>query len=297
VTDPARHDAVDAWYDLQRHVRPDPHARETTDLGPYGHGGSVGAGPEAPTPLGHVPVRPGRIVPVQHGSRRAWWHVPDTDPGPDGWDVLVLLDGDRWGDVHGPAAGARLDAWAGRGRPTATLLLEHGELERRVADLTCNPALVADIAALLDTAPAVLGPVTRVPERTTIAGQSLGGLTALYAQCLAPDRFGASICQSGAFWWPNAAGGEPPEWLTRTIADAGTRLRRVHLEVGTGEWVLLEPTRRLRDVLDGRCETLTYTEFDGGHDAACWEVSLPAVLARTRTRNGEGPVPSRTQAC
>ncbi|ACZ30478.1 putative esterase [Xylanimonas cellulosilytica DSM 15894] len=299
VTDPARHAAVDAWYDLQRHMRPDPLARETTDLGPHGRGGSVGSGPDAPAPRAWPAAPRGRIVPVRHGTRRAWWHVPDADPGPEGWDVLVLLDGDRWGDVHGPGAGAQLDAWAAAGvlRPTATLLLAHGGLAERVADLTCNPALVDDVVALLDASPEAIGAVTRSPERTAIAGQSLGGLTALYAQCVAPDRFGASVCHSGAFWWPNAVGGEPAEWLTRMIAGSGTRLGRVHLEVGTGEWVLLDPTRRLRDVLETRCDAFSYAEFDGGHDAACWEITLPTALAFAlgeQRRDGPGQRAGRT---
>ncbi|QAY71278.1 enterochelin esterase domain-containing protein [Xylanimonas protaetiae] len=274
VTEPERHAAVDAWYDLLLHTRPDPHARER------GRQGSVASGPEAPRPVPLLPApRAGRLVPVRGGPRPAWWHVPAVEPGPDGWDVLVLLDGEQ--RVAGETA--TLDAWSASGvlPPTATLLLGHGPLEDRVADLTCNPRLVADVLRLVDDAPGTLGaPVTRNPRRTTIAGQSLGGLTALYAQCLAPDRFGVSVCQSGSLWWPNPAGGEPAEWLTRTIARSGVRLGRVHLEVGRGEWVLLEPTRRLRAVLADRCEALRYEEYDGGHDAACWETSLPHALRR-----------------
>ncbi|MGB4779924.1 alpha/beta hydrolase-fold protein, partial [Microbacterium sp.] len=219
------------------------------------------------------------------------WHVPAVDPGPEVWDVLVLLDGDRW------AAGgtARLDGWAESGvlPPTATLLLGHGGLEERVADLTCNPRLIAEITALIDAAPAALGaPVTRDADRTTITGQSLGGLTALYAQCLAPERFGASVCQSGSFWWPNPLGGEPAEWLTRAIRDSDARLGRVHLEVGLAEWVVLEPTRRLRAELEDRCALLDYREFDGGHDPACWEASLPHALHRLTRRSDPAPAPA-----
>jgi enterochelin esterase family protein len=46
--------------------------------------------------------------------------------------------------------------------------------------------------------------------------------------------------------------------------------------------VLLEPTRRLRKALEGRCEVLNYSEFDGGHDAACWTISLPRALRALR---------------
>lgn len=69
-----------------------------------------------------------------------------------------------------------------------------------------------------------------------------------------------------------------PEWLTHAIETSRPQLSRVHLEVGTHEWVLLEPTRRLRDVLADVTESLHYREFDGGHDSACWEVQLPSAL-------------------
>src|SRR5690606_27246504 len=75
------------------------------------------------------------------------------------------------------------------------------DLAARDADLTANPALVDDLHRLICTSPV---PVTDDPERTLIQGSSLGGLAALFAQCIAPDRFGASVCQSGSFWWPNA---------------------------------------------------------------------------------------------
>jgi enterochelin esterase family protein len=53
----------------------------------------------------------------------------------------------------------------------------------------------------------------------------------------------------------------------------------VYLEVGSFEWVLLEPTRRMRDVLDAHGGDLTYREFTGGHDRACWRASLLDGLA------------------
>jgi enterochelin esterase family protein len=34
----------------------------------------------------------------------------------------------------------------------------------------------------------------------------------------------------------------------------------------------------LPDVLAGQARELQYGEFDGGHDAACWAVSLPKAL-------------------
>ena len=281
VSEAALHDRIHDWYDLMHHATADPFARESAPPGsPLP---SVVSGPGAPAPLTLLPSsEPGRIVPVGD-ERRAdlWWHVPAA-PAPAEWDVLVLLDGERW--LHRTTV---LDAWQESGvlPPTVTLLVGSGPLEKRVADLTCSPELIADLVRVLDEAsrtPGSLGaPPTRDPARTRIVGQSLGALTALYAQCVAPDRFGVSVCQSGSFWWPNAGPSGESEWLTHALERSGIRLDTVSIEVGTHEWVLLEPTRRLRDALADRCEQLSYQEFDGGHDEACWSVSLPHLLHDT----------------
>lgn len=274
VTDPARHAAVNDWYDLLELARPDPRSRE------FGlTGESVCAGPQAPRPLRTPsPAPPGRVESAGT-TGRAWWHVPDIDPGDRGWDVLVLADGDRW-TGRGSAA---LDALAHSGTvaPTATLLLSHGGRDQRVDELSCNPRTVEAVLDLIDEAPETElgGRLTRDPERTTFAGQSLGGLQALYAQALAPERFGASISQSGSFWWPNSPAPEQAQWLTRQLAAAEVRLDRVHLEVGLAEWVLVDLTRELAQVLAPRCAHLSYAEFDGGHDPACWVVGLPHAIA------------------
>lgn len=308
---PDLHAAVDDWCDLLLRSEPDALAREHALLGDD----SVASGPHAPAlPPGVVGVRVGeQLAPGPRGStmratgfgersegtagRRAWWHVPPVTPGPDGWDVLVLLDGDAW-----IGAGLRaLDAAFAAGviRPAVVLLVGCGNAERRTADLSCSRDYVAELGRLLAEADGELlgGPVTTDPARTTVAGHGLGGLTALWAQCVAPHRFGASVYKSATWWWPGAVpvpDGEAPEavsghaaqddeWLRRAVGAAaeepGWRLGRVHLEVGTGEAALRGPTRRMRDALDGRCARLTYRELPGGQDPACWAVQLLSVLA------------------
>ncbi|MBK0417769.1 DUF3327 domain-containing protein [Leucobacter sp. CSA1] len=282
VTDTAGRRSVEEWYELQYYAAPDPLARETARIG--GPLPSVAAGPSAPAPIPLRPAEtPGRIVPVGDERRAAlWWHIP-AGPPPDEWEVLVLLDGERWLD-----SAAALDAWQASEvlPPTIALLVGSGPMEQRVQDLTCSPELVADLVRVLDRAGAdaerLFGaPLTSEPARTRIVGQSLGGLTALYAQCAAPQRFGVSVCQSGSFWWPHPDAPGGAEWLTRSIRESEPGLGTVSLEVGLQEWVLLEPTRRLRDALAGSCDRISYREFDGGHDEACWSTTLPELLRET----------------
>lgn len=267
ITNPSRHERLRDWYSILAVARPDWLARESF------RGSSVAAGPDAP-PRAEVPDPPrvGRIERAHLPSGRdARWYLPDGIAAAS--RVLVMLDGDRR-----LAGGAEeFDAWAQAhlSMGTVVLLLGHGDLVQRDLDLTCNPDLVDDLRALLDDAPLE---IPDDPAATAIQGSSLGGLSALYAQCVAPDRFGVSICQSPSFWWPNAKSGHEPEWLTTALASSDARLRKVHLSVGTDEWVLTDPVRRMRDVVAPRAEHLDYEEFDGGHDAPCWEASLPRVL-------------------
>lgn len=283
ATDASRHDRIRSWYALLRTARPDPLARESF------RGASVAAGPDAPAVLpAPTPRRPGslstaEIASAGGGTRRATWYAPGSPP-PTHAGVIVLLDGDR----RIADGGAGFDAWAQAhlAPGTVALLLGHGDITERDEDLTCNPALIDDLRTFLSDAPV---PLTSDPTRRAIQGSSLGGLSALYAQCVAPDLFGVSICQSGSFWWPNARSGHAAEWLTSALERSSARLRTVHLSVGTDEWVLREPVRRMRDVVARRAATVDYEEFDGGHDAPCWEAALPHVLRRLGLGRPDAP--------
>ncbi|SEG59420.1 enterochelin esterase [Nonomuraea solani] len=188
-------------------------------------------------------------------SRHAigWRYDPVRPP----LGTLVVLDGEHWVDDLPVMLDNLIEA--GALPPVTAWLVESGP--DRVRRLTCNDEFV-------DALPHG-GP-------TVIAGQSLGGLTAVYAAHRHPGRFVAAVSQSGSFWWPS---GPDPEWLIRELA----RLRPppVHLQVGTLEWALAGPTARMREVLGG---SGTYREFEGGHDRYCWRNELPDGLITTYAR-------------
>ncbi|MBB2912316.1 enterochelin esterase family protein [Streptosporangium becharense] len=249
-------------------------------------GYSVAEMPDAPPQHALAPRR-SRREPTRHviGGRTVWRY----DPARPSAATLVLLDGEDWTGDAPVILGNLIEA--GAVPPLTAFLVESGGHRARTRDLTCDDGFVSFLADELPTG-------EHPPSRTAIAGQSLGGLTALYAAYRRPDRFGAAISQSGSFWWPNQSGGpgEPGgaggpgssggpdpsggsrgshgEWLTAELARASRVPARCHVEVGTQEWALLGPTRRLRDVLRaGGCD-LTYREYEGGHDGACWRGSL-----------------------
>jgi hypothetical protein len=67
-------------------------------------------------------------------------------------------------------------------------------------------------------------------------------------------------------------------WLARQYATAPRLPLRFYLEVGTLEQgmsinLVLE-NRRMRDTLTARGYPVTYSEYNGGHDALCWRGSI-----------------------
>ncbi|WP_142049957.1 enterochelin esterase [Pseudonocardia kunmingensis] len=271
VATPADRACMHRWFDALVHARPDPYARERLP-----DATTVASLPDAPpqpwndppadVPAGavvHGALPDGRACRVHHPAG-----VARTDPLP----LLVVLDGGGWAELGLPRTLDALRA-ADRLPPLRTVGVAAGGPAARTRDLSCDDDFVAALAADVPALVAASGAITADPARTIVAGQSLGGLTAVFATLVAPRRFGCALAQSGSFWWPNPAGGAEPEWLTGVVAH-GSRTSGVHLQVGTDEEVLLGPTRRMRDALRARGDAVTYREYSGGHDRACWRGGL-----------------------
>ncbi|MFF2349431.1 enterochelin esterase [Kitasatospora sp. NPDC058115] len=267
------------WLRVLDGARPDPHG--TGDQLPARDGrrpASVLALPGAPAQpyvRRRADVPRGRTVRAEVAGRRIDVHLPaghraDAAPYP----VLVLLDGEMWGEVL--SFGDTLDNLTAEGLiPPTVALLVHTMGPGRPDDLSCNPDFVDLLADRVLPWAAAEHRATADPARTVIAGQSAGGLTAAFAAFRRPARFGNALSQSGSFWWPDGTefdGGS--EWLTRRFATTEHGGARFWVEVGLQEWMLLTQNRHLRDVLTARGYDLAYREFNGGHDYACWRGGL-----------------------
>jgi enterochelin esterase family protein len=233
-------------------------------------------------------------------ERDVWVYRPPaaeqgTDPA-----VLVLCDGDRWfGELQFQRVlDAAIDA--GIVPPVIVLAPDAVDLDTRWQELSAHDPFVDFLADELlgNGLPAEASgrwSVTVDPARTVIAGQSLGGLTALYAALTRPDRFGAVLAQSASLWWkPGLPTGRPRAgdprhcWLADRFAAADRLPAAVHLQAGLleGDPVGGAPSsmvlraRRLRNVLQARGVQVSSYEFAGGHDYACWRSTLIDGLAR-----------------
>ncbi|MDQ1507283.1 MAG: hypothetical protein QOD57_5010, partial [Actinomycetota bacterium] len=112
-----------------------------------------------------------------------------------------------------------------------------------------------------------------------------GGQAAAFAALRRPDIFGNVISQSGSFWWSPEDDHEH-EWLTRQYAETDHRPVRFYVEAGlqersqtpNGGPSILLANRHFRTILQSKAYDLTYTEFNGAHDYACWRGSLANAL-------------------
>ncbi|KRF12352.1 hypothetical protein ASG90_15340 [Nocardioides sp. Soil797] len=204
---------------------------------------------------------PGDGVAVGAQGRRVW---PHRTPGAGSRDPLVIvLDGEVWQQQFDLAGCLDMAVSAGALPPLNVVFVSAGDVAERWQDAGHAGGLVDFVAHhLVPWCRDVRGLEPSV-RRTVITGQSLGALSALWTIALHPELVGAAVAQSASLWR-----GGPVAELSR----AGRV--RLHLEVGRQEWVLLEPSRKFAAELEHTEVDLTFTEFNGGHDYACWRGGL-----------------------
>lgn len=203
--------------------------------------------------------------------------------------LLILFDGDR--SLHALDAAAQLDRLIADGAIRPLVMAIVGNTDRNT-ELPCNPAFVTFLADELTPWVRKQCSVSTDPRQTILAGQSYGGLAAVYGALERPDVFGNALSQSGSFWWKpdpfNALAesrlGDAPEyaWLCHYIATRPSAPVRMYMEAGTLENrlsdglapSLLSAHRHMRDVLIAKGYDLIYREFPGGHDYLWWRGRL-----------------------
>jgi enterochelin esterase family protein len=218
-------------------------------------------------------------------QRRYWLHCTASQEclgASKELPLVVLLDGHYWA-LQMPIFSALDRMTAARELPPAVyLFIDAVDPARRAQDLPCNRDFwLAVQEELLPTVRRVM-PFADDPRRTLIAGQSYGGLAALYAALHWPQRFAKVLSQSGSFWWPGTAADKAPGWLTRQVrvGQGGGSALQVVLEVGCYEPDMIADHGPLRMALTAAGHQVHYREFRGGHDWLCWRDGLLAGLAK-----------------
>ena len=258
---------------LFQHAHPDPrNPRRCPNRS--GHSLSVAEGPAAPSqPWLRPPVRePGVPCALRTATgpdgRRCWAFDHGTGPRP----LWLILDGEVWAEQFDLGSTLAAMIRAGEAPPLSAILIDSGGVEQRWDTLGENSVFVDRLADhYLPWARRLLG--APAPARLCgVAGQSLGGVVALRCGLERPDAFGMVLSQSASLW----LGERSLERVPERAPGASTRFR---LEVGTHEWMLLEPHRDLHRRMTAAGHDAERVEYAGGHDYAWWRGALPDALA------------------
>lgn len=216
-------------------------------------------------------------------TRRVWvWTPPDLAED-ESLPLLLLHDGWHW-TLPGASIAAIMDHLVATGSvPRMVVVAQESPPDSR-AELACDPVFVDFLTEELLPWARDRWPVTSFAERTAVAGQSLGGLNALYAAHRRPDVFGAVVSQSGSFWWPpGTPHGSGTGLVMRMYAEEARPSVRFSLGVGLLEGRLVGLNRHLRDVLVAGGHDVTYREYLGGHSWLSWGPDLAHALPAITT--------------
>ncbi|MFJ4918711.1 alpha/beta hydrolase-fold protein [Streptomyces sp. NPDC088725] len=261
-------------------------AAHADPFNPVGAGGdrSVAATPDAPAQPHWPALGADDVLPLPRtrlrwnserlGGRRTVRVHPVGGGGP----VVLLLDGDDWLYLH-PAMTAFDAAFAAGEMPAVTLVFLPAK--DRQAEFGCTPELWEAVRDELLPLIRESGAPADV-DRLVVAGQSLGGLSAVYAALEFPDLVSRVACQSGSFWWtPGAA--ELPDPLGGPAGGAvAARLRespdlsrlRCAFDVGEHETRMLPHCELTEALTEQAGATVRVSRSAAEHDRAGWRQAL-----------------------
>lgn len=197
------------------------------------------------------------------GGHVVWVYEPYHAIGESVSDApaLIIFDGDVWTSAH--VLPTTLDNLIADGEipPLYALLVESENTLSRWDELSADGGIEHFIINRLLSWARSQFPITRNPDRLIIAGQSLGGLSALWVALKRPNSIRNVIAQSSSLW---------QERVMEKIEQSDMAAMHIYLEVGRQEWVLLPLHQKLKCILDNKGVDYRYVEYNGGHDYVCW---------------------------
>lgn len=208
------------------------------------------------------------------------------DPKKGSYDLLVVFDGEDYGDKSDSAVPTPviLDNLIGSLKipPVVAILVDN--LEDRGGDLLCSAKFEDFLANELVPWAESSYHTSDDPARITVAGASYGGLSAGCTAYRHPEVFGNVLSLSGTFsYFPGwnldtTDFGVNTNWLAQRFSSTPRFPIRFFLSVGRFEggpvWSVLRENRRLRDVLLARGYSVQYWEYSGNHDSLTWRDAL-----------------------
>ena len=222
-------------------------------------------------------------------------YLPPAAAGTAEMPLLTMFDAEKWfGGLGLPRA---LDFAIAEGTlpPIAVVSVANTSMRDRMESLGTGFNFLRHVAEHLvpwaeeQATERDIALAPRGSRERLVAGESLGGLSALCAVLEHPDAWGSAIAQSPSLWRTPKRSGSPldmhsrggGEWIIEqfTTPPSVDPAPRVRLSVGTREGPSLPRVHQLALTMkesgwDGEIHV-----YDGGHDDSCWRGELFAHLA------------------
>lgn len=278
---PGRNVLREGWRQLLPQAIADP-LNPQSWRGGRGHAVSALEMPDAPVQPGwDQPAAPDcpAVCLQWHSARlcntRRVWVFTTGDDQPEARPLAILLDGQFWSQSMPVWPALASLTHRGDLPPAVYLLIDAIDTSHRSRELPCNAdfwlAVQQELLPLVKATTAF----SDDPQRTVVAGQSFGGLSALYAGLNWPARFGCVLSQSGSFWWPHR-GSHQDGAIVEQLKSGKVSVQglRIVLEAGIREPIIFRANQALYAQLPSAPQSIFWRQVDGGHDALCWRGGL-----------------------
>ncbi|MDC7113346.1 alpha/beta hydrolase-fold protein [Corynebacterium pseudodiphtheriticum] len=199
--------------------------------------------------------------------------------------LLTLFDGEKWRKTNLNACISAINEEAEL--PVAAALICNDSNSQRVQRLGLDADFLAAVCMQVqDHVVKLMGElgVEFVPEKSILAGQSLGGLAALYIAQNHPHAFRELIVQSPSLWWKPNKTAVPTDnnlqnssWITEQFSRQPA-MPRLRIDVGAREDVGVAKAHLLACKLSDCGWPHQLEIYEGGHDHVAWRAQLVAHL-------------------
>jgi iroD, ferric enterochelin esterase len=199
--------------------------------------------------------------------------------------LLTLFDGEKWCKTNLHACISAINEEAEL--PFAAVLICNDSNSQRVQRLGLDADFLAAVCTQVqDHVVKLMGElgVEFVPEQSILAGQSLGGLAALYIAQNHPNAFRELIVQSPSLWWKPNKTAVPTDnnlqnssWITEQFSRQPA-MPRLRIDVGAREDVGVAKAHLLARKLSDCGWPHQLEVYEGGHDHVAWRAQLVAHL-------------------
>lgn len=196
--------------------------------------------------------------------------------------IVLLLDGQKWGVHSGLPIVLQQLTNEQVLAPAHYLLIDSINDSIRSRELACHDGfwfcIFAELLPLLQSQ----FQLPKINSNVLVAGQSLGGLSALFAGLYWPQYVNQVISLSGSYWWPDkrhtlpsdADDYRPQSLLTRlNNGEVCAKHLRAYFSVGLGEPDMHVDNDLMVAALKQHIP-VAYEQFPGGHDWLSWRSEL-----------------------